>query len=162
MRNTVATRTQPRHHPGRELALRREHLDEAPHIHARADVRRHLIEDLRGVAARLALDEGEHRHLIDVARLHALGRHLERFVEGIPSCSSVTTRLNSRFEGSGASSATTPIAPAGCVRAERRCEDVEVLGKLLEKSFRDLARLGANPEVEAIGVEHREHEPERG
>ncbi len=60
--------------PARELALSRQHRDEPAYVHARTDVRRHLVEHLRGVAACLALNEREHGDLVDVARSASAGR----------------------------------------------------------------------------------------
>ena len=72
----------------------------------------HLVEHLRRVAAGFALDEREHGDLVHVADCIRFAVTSSASSSGIPSCSSVTTRRNSRFDGSGASSATTPIAPA--------------------------------------------------
>ena len=52
---------------GGELALGRQHRDEPADVHPGADVRGHLVEHLRGVAACLALHEREDGDLIDVA-----------------------------------------------------------------------------------------------
>ena len=59
---------------GRELPLGGQHRDEPAHVHAGADVRGHLVEHLRGVAACLALHEREDGDLIDVASSACAGR----------------------------------------------------------------------------------------
>ena len=81
---------------------------------------------------------------------------------GMPSCSSVTTRLNSRFDGSGASSATTPIAPARlCPARSADASTSRFSGSCSPKSFRTLPRLAADVEVERDRRDDAEDDPER-
>ena len=86
---------------------------------------------------------------------------------GIPSCSSVTTRLNSRLDGSGASSATTPIAPARLWPARRAdARTSRFSGKLLAEVVADAcapcpAPPGSGPIGGAIPSDHPERAEQR-
>ena len=81
---------------------------------------------------------------------------------GIPSCSSVTTRLNSRFDGSGASSATTPIAPARLWPARSaEASTSRFSGSCSANSLRTLAGAAADDDVEHDGGHDGEEDPER-
>ena len=71
---------------------------------------------------------------------------------GMPSCSSVTTRRNSRFDGSGASSATTPIALARlCPARSAEASTSRFSGSCSPKSFRILRALLRTKRFSAIG-----------
>ena len=71
---------------------------------------------------------------------------------GMPSCSSVTTRLYSRLEGSGASSATTPIAPARlCPARSAEASTSRFSGSCSPNSFRTLRALPRTTRLRTIG-----------
>ena len=118
--------------PAREPSLRRQHRDQPPQVHPRANVGCDLIEHLRRVPARLALHECEDGDLIDVDVLHALPRHLERLVE---RNAELLVRHDAAELALGRLGRLvrddTHRAREAVPRTKSRREDVEILGQLL-------------------------------
>ena len=72
---------QPGDDPARHAALSRERLDHPLQRDPVAHGVGHAIEDLRRVAARLALKRRDQRDLLEVLAVHAVDDHLQRLVE---------------------------------------------------------------------------------
>ena len=99
--------------PPRHAALSGERAGETAQLLAGADVVGHLVDHLGGVAACVALQEGDERDLLEVAALHARARRSRaRPRAERRGCSSETTRASSVFVTAPAAlSATTARAP---------------------------------------------------
>ena len=135
--------------PARELALSRQHGHHPAEVHPRADVRDHLVEHLRRVAARLTLNQRQDGDLVHVGVLHPLGGHLECLVERDPEllvghhARELAGRRLRRLVGDDGHRAREAVTGA-----KRGGEDVEVLGKLLAELLSLPACLVADVHVE--------------
>ena len=132
---------QEREDPARQPTLRRERSDEAEDLLAGADVLDHPVEHLGHVAARVALKQSDDRDLLHVLAVHAPGGHLERLVErdaellvGHDPPELVLRRLRRLVDDDG------HRAGERVSRAERGCEHVEVVGKLVGEGIAGLPR----------------------
>ena len=147
----------------RELALRREHVDEAAEVHARADVRRSPGRAPRPCCRppRAARAQGRQPGRCPGSACASPSPRAPRRA-GSRAARPSRRDVNSRFDGSGASSATTPIAPARLWPA--RSADASTSrfsGSCSPKSLSDLARPVADEQVERDRRDDGEHDPDR-
>ena len=148
--------------PARHPALSRERLDHPLQRDPVAHGVRHAVEDLRRVAARLALKRRDQRDLLEVLAVHAVHDHLQGLVErdaqalvGEHAAELALGRLGRVF-GDDAERAGERVAGA-----HRRRDDLQVVGQLVAEQQPLLAHPARDQRPGARGNAERQQSEQR-